>query len=171
MSKVLSMYLVMIAAIGFVLTAFAENQTKFQSFLDQAAEGQQIEISVGQYAAQHAVNDRVKEFAQNLVDDHKKGSQQLEQLAMKRGVQLSPGLSPEHRQQVNALSQLSGHAFDRAYIDFILEDHEFTVEAFQRYTRDIQDQDIKQWIIMIVPILQDHRDKARQVKYTLQTTP
>jgi putative membrane protein len=90
---------------------------------------------------------------------------------MKGGVQLSPGVSEERKLKVNKLSQLSGHAFDRAYIDYILEDHETIVDEFQRRVETMQDQDIKQWIASTLPALQGHRERARQVKYKLQTNP
>lgn len=172
MPRLLSLWLVMLGVVGIVSSLFAQAaKTEAQSFLEKAAEGQQIEISLGQLAAQRAVNERVKDFGQQMAEEHKKAGQQVEQLAMKGGVQLAPGLSQEHRQKVNRLSQLSGHAFDRAYIDYILEDHETTVEEFQRREKTMPDQDIKQWITSTLPTLHIHRDKARQVKYSLQTNP
>ena len=172
MSRFLALCLAMCGVLGWISSAAAQTaKTDAQLFLEKAAEGQQIEISLGQLAAQRAVNERVKDFGQEMVEDHKKGSQQLEQLAMKGGVQLSPGVSEEHKQKVNKLSQLSGHAFDRAYIDYILEDHEATVNEFQRGVKILQDVGIKQWIASTLPTLQSHRDKARQVKYSLQTNP
>jgi putative membrane protein len=172
MSRVLSLSLMMCGAVGIAASVFAQTvKTDAHSFLEQAAEGQQIEISLGQLAAQRAVNEQVKDFGEQMVEDHKKGSQQIEQLAMKGGVQLSPGVSEERKLKVNKLSQLSGHAFDRAYIDYILEDHETIVDEFQRRVETMQDQDIKQWIASTLPALQGHRERARQVKYKLQTNP
>lgn len=174
MSRMLQSYFVTVAAAAFMVSgaAFAQAaKSEVQSFLEKAAEGQQIEISLGQLAVQRAVNERVKEFGQQMVEDHKKGGQQIEQLALKGGVQLSPGLSEEHRQKVNELAQLFGHAFDRAYINYILEDHETIVDEFQRHVKSIQDRDIRQWIISVLPTLQSHREKAHRVKYSLQTNP
>ncbi|OQW37306.1 MAG: hypothetical protein A4E19_14190 [Nitrospira sp. SG-bin1] len=172
MSRFLSLCLAMCGAAGLVSSVLAQaSKTDAHSILEKAAEGQQIEISLGQLAAQRAVNERVKEFGQQMVEDHKKASQQVEQLAMKQGVQLSPGLSRERREKVNKLSQLSGHAFDRAYMDYILEDHETIVEEFQRLVKTVQDQDIQQWITAMLPTLQTHREKAHKVKYSLQTSP
>lgn len=172
MSGFLSLCLAMLGAVGWTSSVSAQaTKTDAQSFLEEAAEGQQIEISLGQLAAQRAVNERVKDFGQEMVEDHKKSSQQVEQLAMKCGVQLFPGVSEEHKQKVNKISQLSGHAFDRAYIDYILEDHETTMDEFQRRVSTIQDVGIKQWITSTLPSLQAHREKAHQVKYSLQTNP
>lgn len=165
-------FLTMVGAVGFFSFVFAQTaKTEAQSFLEKTAEGQQIEISLGQLAVQRAVNERVKDFGQQMVEEHKKGSQQIEQLAMKGGVKLSPGLSEEHKQKVNELSHLSGHAFDRAYINYILEDHEIIVDEFQRCVKTMQDQDIKQWIVSTLPALRTHREQALKVNYSLQTNP
>ncbi|HWF59445.1 MAG TPA: DUF4142 domain-containing protein [Nitrospira sp.] len=172
MSRFLSLSLMMCGVVGFSSSVFSQiANTDAQSFLEKAAEGQQIEISLGQLAVQRAVNKLVKDFGQQMVEEHKKGSQQVEQLAMKDGVQLSPGVSEERKEKVNKLSQLSGHAFDRAYMNYILEDHETIVDEFQRRVESMQDKDIKQWIASTLPALQSHREKARQVKYKLQTNP
>lgn len=172
MPRFLSLCLALCGTVGFMSSAFAQAaKTDAQSFLEEAAECQQIEISLGQLAAQRAVNEQVKDFGQQIAQEHKKGSQQIEQLAMKGGVQLSPGISEERKQKINKLSQLSGHAFDRAYMQYILEVHETVVEEFQRRAETMQDRDIKQWIASTIPALQGHREKARQVKYKLQTNP
>ena len=172
MSRFLSFCLTMFGTIGFISSVFAQPaKTDAQSFLEKAAEGQQIEISLGQLAAQRAVNKRVKDLGQQLVENHKKGSEQVEQLAMKEGVQLSPGVNEERKQKVNKISELSGHPFDRAYIDYILEDHETTVDEFLRHVKTTQNLDIKQWIASTLPDLQINRENARQVKNSLQTNP
>ena len=173
MQKVLWIPLSIWGLIGFMWSSslFAQSASEAKSFLEKAAEGQQIGISLGQLATQRAVNQRVKDFGQRLVDDHTKASQQIEQLAMKEGVHLVPGLSQEHKKTVNELSHLYGHAFDRAYLDYILGDHEATVEEFERDVKRLQDGDIKQWITSTLPTLVTHRETARQVKYSMQTNP
>lgn len=146
-------------------------QSENQSVLNKAAEEVQVEISLGQLAAQRAINTQVKEFGQHMVEDHKKASQQVELLALKQGVKLSPGKKHEHQQKLEELSHLSGHAFDREYMDYSIRDHETTVEEFRRSMGIVQDEDIKQWIILVLPILEGHREKAQRVKYSLQTNP
>lgn len=86
MFRILSVWLGTVAAGEYflptgVLGAVENAKTDAQSFLEKAAEGRQIEISLGQLAAQRAVNERVKDLGQQMVENHKKGSQQVEQLA------------------------------------------------------------------------------------------
>lgn len=174
MPRYFLLYAAIPGVLGFVAGtgALAEtHKTDAHAFLEKAAGEQQIEISLGQLATQRATNEKVKEFGAQMVEDHKKASQQVEQLALKQGWKLAPGLSQVHTHKVNELAQLSGHAFDREYMNYILEDHEITLDEFQQRVKTLQDQDIKQWITSILPTLQSHREKARQVKYSLQTNP
>jgi putative membrane protein len=151
--------------------ATSDIQSETQSVLNKAAVEVQVEISLGQLAAQRASNREVREFGQQMVEDHKKAGQQVELLALKHGITLSPGEDHEHHKKLEELSRLSGHAFDREYMDYSIRDHESTLEAFQRRAQIVQDQDIKQWISLLLPILEGHREKAHRVKYSLQTNP
>lgn len=172
MSRFVSACLATVGVVGVISSVYAQlDKTDAQSFLEKAAEGQQIELSLGQLATQRGQNERVKEFGAQMAEEHKKASQQVEELAMKGGMKLSPGLSEERKEKVNRLSHLFGHAFDRAYLNYILEDHKTIIEEFQRRAKTMQDQDIKQWIASILPTLQTHQEKALLVKYSLQTNP
>jgi putative membrane protein len=151
--------------------ATSDIQSERQSVLNKAAVEVQVEISLGQLAAQRASNREVREFGQQMVEDHKKAGQQVELLALKHGITLLPGEDYEHHKKLEELSRLSGHAFDREYMDYSIRDHESALEEFQRRADIVQDQDIKQWIILLLPILEGHREKAHRVKYSLQTNP
>ncbi|MGE3978964.1 MAG: DUF4142 domain-containing protein [Nitrospira sp.] len=153
------------------LGATADIQAETQSVLNKAAKEVQVEISLGQLAAQRASNREVRDFGRQMVEDHKKAGQQVELLALKHGITLSPGEDYDHHAKLEELSRLSGHAFDREYMNYSIRDHESALEAFQRRAETVQDQDIKQWINLLLPILEGHREKAHRVKYSLQTNP
>jgi putative membrane protein len=177
MSSILTITLWAISVPPFVFIAETfgatpDLQSEKQSILNKVADEVQVEISLGQLAAQRASNEQVKEFGEDMVTDHKKVSQQIELLALKQGVKLSPRNNNEqHQKKLEELSKLSGHAFDREYMDYSIRDHEITVEEFRRRVGIVQDQDIKQWIILVLPIFEDHREKAYRVKNSLQTNP
>ena len=98
-----------------------------QTFLTIAAEEQQVAIALGQLAVQRAKNEKVKEFGSKMLEEHKKVRREAEQLASKHQVPLSAKLTPEDKKKVDELSQMSGHEFDRAYMDFTLQNHETTL--------------------------------------------
>jgi putative membrane protein len=154
-----------------VVQAAPEVTANTDSFLTKAAEEQLIEIALGLLVAQRARNGRVKDYAAQMAADHMKLSRQLEELAAKKGVKLPPGLNPEHKQKVDELSQLSGHAFDRTYLSYIIRHHEDNVQEFGKDAKTLQDLDAKQWVDLTLPLFQAHREKAISIKNSLQTTP
>lgn len=146
-------------------------KTDTQTFLTIAAAEQRVEIALGQLAAQRAQNDRVKEFGSQMVEQHEKVRQEAEELASKHHVQLSTKLTPEDKQKVDELSQLSGHEFDRAYMNFTLHNHENTFEQYQQHISTMRYPDLREYFASTLPILKVHRDQARLVKGSLQTSP
>ena len=70
-----------------------------QTFLTIAAEEQQVEIALGQLAAQRAKNEKVKEFGSKMVEAHKKVRREAEELASKHQVPLSTKLTSEDQKK------------------------------------------------------------------------
>jgi len=163
----------LMVSISVVCVHAAERDVKgsAESFLIKAAEAQLVEIAMGVLVTQRGENERVKEFAAQMAADHMKASRQLEELASKKGVTLPPGLSGGQRRSINELSLLSGHAFDRAYLSYIIQHHADNVEEFGRDAKTLQDLDARQWASSILPLVEAHREKARSVQYSLQTRP
>ena len=59
-----------------------------QKFVKEAIRGGMVEVRMGQLAMERAQNPQVKQFGQRLVDDHKKASQDLRQIAKRKGMDL-----------------------------------------------------------------------------------
>ena len=148
-----------------------DSKADTQSFLTIAAEEQQVAIALGQLAAQRAENKRVKEYGAKMVEDHKKVRREAEQLASKHQVPLPTKLTPEDQKKVDEMSKLSSHEFDRAYINFTLQNHETTLEEFQQHLSTMRYPDLREWFTATLPSLKAHRDQARLIKSSLQTNP
>jgi putative membrane protein len=161
-------------AVGMVFFPFAVVQgavdQKAASFLKQTVEANQAEIALGELAVQRAVNDRVKEFGSQMIEDHKRLNQELEPLAYKKGVKVASQLTAAHKRKVEELSKLSGHPFDRAYMQSILINHEEDVKEFEK-AQALNDPDVKMWASSTLPTLEDHRKNAVLVRNALQTNP
>ncbi len=142
-----------------------------QTFLTIAAEEQQVAITLGQLATQRAKNEKVKEFSSKMVEEHKKVRREAEQLAAKHRVALPTKLTPEDKKKVEEMSKLSGHEFDRAYMNFALQNHETTLEEYQQHIKTMRYPDLREYFTATLPVLKEHRDQARLVKNSLQTSP
>lgn len=142
-----------------------------QAFLKKAAEEQQAQIALGQLAAKQATNTRVKNFGDEMILVHRTVSFQLRELATPRGVQLPLEPDDEHKRIQKELAQRSGHAFDRAYMQQILSDHQNDVNEFEDGIQQVDDAEVLRWAHKTLPMLRAHIEDARWILQSLQTNP
>lgn len=149
----------------------AEQEAKpfTQAFLKNAAEMCQAEMALGQLAADRGANKRVRQFGADIVTAHKRIHQQVQDWAAMKGVQLSSEVSGEHKQKLKELSSLSGHAFDREYMQYILRDQQNEVNEFEEAMETVEDAAVLRWTHRTLPMLRAHVEEARGIKYSLQT--
>ena len=134
-----------------------------QSFLQKAAEGQQAEIVLGRLASERAADRHVKEFGMHMMEDHRKASAEIRQLAAKEGVTLPTELTGRHKDKQEQFAHLSGSEFDRAYMGYMLRDHRKDVKEFERRVKAIKDPQVLQWAEGTLPVLKEHLRQAQQV--------
>jgi putative membrane protein len=139
-----------------------------KDFVMKAANGGMAEVAGGQTAVQKATNADVKTFGQRMVDDHGKANDELKQLATTKGLALPTAPDAEHQKKLDELSKKTGKAFDKAYMDDMVKDHEKDVAEFQKESTSAQDPDLKNWVTKTLPTLQDHlrmaKDTQKKVK-------
>jgi len=71
--------------------------------------------------------------------------------------------APWPRAAKDHLSTLSGAAFDKAYMDYMVTDHENAVALFWKEASGDKDADTKDWASKTLSTLQEHLAKAREV--------
>jgi putative membrane protein len=132
-------------------------------FLNDAASGGLMEVELGRYAASHAASPEVKRFGQHMVDDHSKANEELKRVAAQESVQLPATPKPEHQERVSRLTKLQGAAFDRAYMDAMVKDHEEDVAKFRDVSRSADDPQVKAFAAKTLPTLEKHLAMAKDV--------
>jgi putative membrane protein len=98
-----------------------------------------------------------------MIEDHTKANQELKSIATAQNLELptKPGkseLTTEHR-----LKQASGPAFDRAYIEDMVQDHEKDVAAFRKEAQSGQDPAVKAFAQKYLPVLEQHLRMAQEL--------
>jgi len=84
-------------------------------YVMEAAQGGMTEIQMAKLALQRSRSNEVKQYAQQMIQEHTPVNQQLMQLANQKGVPLPTTLSPKYQAAIARLSQFSGRNFDQAY--------------------------------------------------------
>lgn len=72
-------------------------------------------------------------------------------------------ISDKQKQKQQELSQLLGKDFDRAYIQYMLQDHKKEVNEFEQNGLQLQDKDVKQWASGTLPVLKQHLQQAQTI--------
>jgi putative membrane protein len=136
--------------------------TPDQKFAENAAAGSAAEIQLGQLAADKATNDKVKQFGQRMVTDHTKASSELKTLAAKKGMTIPDSPKGKDKAKFEKLSKMSGPAFDKAYMQDMVKDHQKDVAEFQKEANSGSDPDLKAWAATTLPVLQEHLRMAKE---------
>jgi putative membrane protein len=132
-----------------------------KKFVTMAAMTDMFEIQAGQMAQQKADDPAYKDFAQMIVSDHTKTSDQLKGMAAKlQGVELPQGLDKTHAAKIDKLNGLSGAAFERQFKTEQVQGHKQAIEEFQTYARRGDNPELKTWAEQTLPALKSHLQHA-----------
>jgi putative membrane protein len=142
-----------------------------QHFVMEAYEGGMAEVALGQLATEKASNPKVKEFGQRMVTDHGKANDELKTLAASKNITLPTKLSAKNQATKDRLSKLSGSAFDHAYINDMVKDHQADSAAFHKAANTAQDPDIKAWATKTGAVVDEHLKMAQDIQKELGTKP
>ncbi len=132
------------------------------------------EIRPSQVAQQRAQNARVKEFAQMMVRDHGMLEDSLRAMAQRLSVTPAPDsvsrrLLATTDSVVRALQPLNGAAFDSAYMAWMVNSHQATLNALdQQVIPAARNPELKTALErMVRPQVEQHLQQARQIQSSL----
>ena len=165
-------YLLLVVTVATLLTSTTvEGATKMNpkdiTFLQNAAEGQLVQIAFGKLALKKASHKEVKAFGAEIIEDHQYASEEAKELSAEEEIYLPVQLGNQHKKEKQRLSQLSGKAFDEAFIAYILKEHRKDMRELEKNVATLQNEKVKSWASATLPILAVHLKKAERVAETL----
>jgi putative membrane protein len=134
-----------------------------QTFVQKAVVGGLAEVQLGKMAAEHAVSVAVQQFGQQMVEDHGHANQALMALVKQKGLSVPTALDKKHQKAATHLATLQGAAFDRAYIQQMVKEHEEDVRLFRTEAQQGKDPELKRWAATTLPTLEEHLSMARNL--------
>jgi putative membrane protein len=134
------------------------------SWAMKVAQGGMLEVKLGQYAADHAESQAVKDFGRTMVDDHSKANDELKQIAAKKGITLPSDLDAKHQATYDRLSKMNRAAFDKAYMADMVKDHKTDIAEFKREGTTGTDPELKDFANKTLPTLQHHLELAQSAQ-------
>ena len=131
------------------------------------------EIGLSTLATRKASSPKVKQIARKLVTDHTRNREEVRALAQKVNVTLTPaqGGSISSADSValpQDLQNLSGAAFDKAWLQHQIEAHNTNIHHIQNQTLPaVQDPQIKSYLQKTLTDMQTHLASLEQVERQL----
>ncbi len=135
-----------------------------KDFAVKTAQGGRLEVELAALAEKKTANDKVRSLATTIHTDHDRANAELQAIARRKGIALETAESSEGMALRTKLSGLSGDAFDRAYVDAMVDDHQTDIAAFERYAKEGQDPDLKAFAAKTVPTLRTHLNLAQAAR-------
>jgi len=132
-------------------------------FVVNAADGGMTEVAASQLAQSSATDQRIKDFANMMVNDHTKAGDQLKKLAAAKNLVVPATISDKNQKNIDDLSKKTGTDFDKAYVNMMLKDHKKVVDMFKKEGDDAKDPDLKSWVNSTLPTLQMHLDSIKAI--------
>ena len=162
MKKILTLFAILVAA-TFVLNGYITQASNQDRFWAEAAQGGMAEVELGNMALQKSQNEKVRQFAQMIVDDHTKANEELKTLAASKNVTLPTDVNTKQKSTMNKLNSMSGTNFDKEFIKTMIKDHENTIRLFERESERGNDADAKAFAAKNLPTLRSHLEMARSL--------
>ncbi|MEG4988836.1 DUF4142 domain-containing protein [Microcoleus sp. BR0-C5] len=137
--------------------------SKDRTFVMQAGQLSMMEVELGRLAVQRGSSAGVKQYGQEMVEEHTQANKELMQLVMQKQVELPTEMSTQNTALMERLSGLSGRSFDTAYKQAMIESHNQAIALFQAQSQQGQDPDLKAWATQKLPNLQAHLQMVNQM--------
>jgi putative membrane protein len=132
-------------------------------FVKMAASGGLHEVEAGKLAATRAKADDVKMFARKMVEDHTKANEELKKAASSAGFSIPDKMNEEHQKHFDMFKEMTGEAFDKAYVKHMVKDHEDAVKLFTRATTEAKNPMLKEFAEKTLPTLKEHQEMVKKL--------
>jgi putative membrane protein len=114
-------------------------------YMTGSAQGLMSELKLGAMAEQRASDEGVRKFGKQMVTDHGKDLQELQQLAKQKQVKLPESLNADQSREAGKLEKLSGKDFDREYVKYEVKDHKDDIKEQKETLKKTHDPELKQF--------------------------
>jgi len=141
-------------------------------YMAMAASGDMLEIQSSQVALQRSANPAVRSFAQMLIADHSRMSQQMMAAASAAGLTPPPpALQPPHAQMLQQLQATPAGSFEMAFQQMQIAAHQEALALHQNYASGGDVPALRAVAASAVPVIQQHLNAIQSMQLMPQAAP
>lgn len=139
------------------------NASADQAYVQNAAASDMFEIETSKLALQKAAMPSVKTYAQMMIDEHTKSTNELK-AACCSGAAIPAPLPADKQAKVDALKNLSGAEFDRQYLADQRSGHQETLAKVNAYLAAAPAGPLKDHASKVTGVVQKHLNSLEKIK-------
>ncbi len=147
-------------------TIYIEHGDK--QFAVEAALKDLTDIELGKLAVQKGSDKKVKNFGNMLVKQHTKMETRLRKTADAKKITLPIAIDSVTRKTLDSISTYSGKAFDKAFLNFMVNNHEADIKYFEYAAKHVVDKDLKKHAQKNLLVLHRHQYAISGIKAILK---
>lgn len=132
-------------------------------FVQQAAASNEFEIRSAELALRRSQDPQVTEFAQTMLDDHRRAQEQLQSAADADSVAIVLELSMEQKQTLMALEQAEESQFNSAYMSAQMKAHDEAIRLLGAYADHGPAGSLKTYAVAHYPLVRTHKVRAQSL--------
>lgn len=126
------------------------------------------EIRMGELALKNAQSEKVKAYAQMMIDAHSKANDELSQVAKNHNLDFPPGPPAAAAATGETLLSVHGAEFDKKYIGEMVKDHTNVLAAYKKAQGEAKDHLFAAYVKGTEPKVAAHLKQAKEIEAELE---
>lgn len=135
-----------------------------QVYVQNAAASDLFEMETSRLALQQAASPAAKTYAQMMIDEHGKSSEELRAAAQMAKIPVAAALPADKQAQVEALRALRGEQFDRLYLEQQRASHQDSLAKVNQYLAAAQPGPLKDHASKLTGVVQKHLNSLENIR-------
>lgn len=132
----------------------------------------QMEVGMARIAKDKAQNEKVKDLAEKIQDDHTGMQEKISELARERNVDLAAhDEMSKNRKHVQQMEKMQGAAFDKHYADMMAKEHKKDIAELRKAQTTLRanksDEKVAELVDDALPKLEEHQKMALEAQSEL----
>ncbi len=133
------------------------------AFIMEAAVLNTAEVQVGQLADSTSDTSTIQNFAMTLINDHQAAQNDLKSLGAEVNIAIADTTNGYNMMRLDSLRNLSGRAFDSAFIMNQITDHTKAISDYQAESTSGNQTSVVNYANKYLPTLQKHLNTADSI--------
>jgi putative membrane protein len=133
-------------------------------FAVTAATGGSFEVAAGRIAAARGTSPSVKQFGEQMVNDHSKAADKLKDIVTSAGGALPAQPTAKQQKELDRLNTLNGSEFDKEYAALMVEDHKKDLKEFQKAAKRSDNYQLKSFAGETAQTVEHHLAMAKTLE-------